>query len=81
MLCVGFSTEEAMLRPDPNLHVEIFAIGTEVLLGRIQDTNSAWLAEQISMSGGTVRRITALGDSAEDIRGGFGEAIARILQK
>ena len=77
MLCVGFSTEEAMLRPDPNLHVEIFAIGTEVLLGRIQDTNSAWLAEQISMSGGTVRRITALGDSAEDIRGGFGEAIAR----
>ena len=28
--------------------VEIFSIGTELLIGRIQDTNSFWLAQQAS---------------------------------
>ena len=34
--------------PSPTSPVEIFSIGTELLLGRIQDTNSYWLAQQAS---------------------------------
>ena len=32
--------------------IELFAIGTELVLGRIQDTNSYWMAQQIAELGG-----------------------------
>ena len=34
--------------------VEIFSIGKELLIGRIQDTNSFWIAQQITDLGGTM---------------------------
>ena len=40
--------------------IEIFAIGTELVLGRIQDTNPHWLAQQIAELGGNLRRVTQL---------------------
>ncbi|HYU19189.1 MAG TPA: molybdopterin-binding protein [Chloroflexota bacterium] len=46
---------------------EIVSIGTELLLGRIQDTNSFWLAEQIADLGGSVSRITVVGDDQATI--------------
>jgi molybdenum cofactor synthesis domain-containing protein len=42
--------------------VEIFSIGTELLLGRIQDTNSFWLAQAATELGATIARITVVGD-------------------
>src|SRR5262249_10697861 len=57
--------------------VEIFSIGTELLLGRIQDTNSHWLAEHISELGGTVARITIVGDDREVIHGALRGALDR----
>jgi nicotinamide-nucleotide amidase len=57
--------------------VEIFSIGTELLLGRIQDTNSFWLAEKASALGATVARITIVGDDRTVILGALREAIER----
>ena len=37
--------------------IEIYSIGTELLNGQIQDTNSFWMAQQIAALGGYVRRI------------------------
>lgn len=53
-----------MTNPTP---IEIFAIGTELVIGRIQDTNSYWMAQQISAIGGQLRRITQLADDLDDI--------------
>ncbi len=33
------------------MRVEVVAIGTELLLGQIHDTNSAWIGEQLAMAG------------------------------
>ena len=33
------------------MRVEIVAVGTELLLGQIADTNSAWLGEQLAAAG------------------------------
>jgi len=61
----------------PTSPVEIFSIGTELLLGRIQDTNSHWLAEHISELGGTIARITIVGDDREVILGALRGALDR----
>jgi len=47
--------------------IEIFAIGTELAIGQIQDTNSAWLAQEVTRLGGRPRRLTVLSDDLEDI--------------
>jgi nicotinamide-nucleotide amidase len=33
------------------VRVEVLAVGTELLLGQIVDTNSAWLGEQLALAG------------------------------
>ena len=45
-----------------NDKVEIFSIGTELVSGLVLDTNSHWLAGEITLAGGDVRRVTALAD-------------------
>jgi nicotinamide-nucleotide amidase len=47
--------------------VEIFSIGTELVMGRIQDTNSFWMAQELVALGATMRRITVLPDDLETI--------------
>lgn len=47
--------------------IEIFSIGTELVMGRIQDTNSYWIAQQVAQLGGAVRRITLIPDNRDDI--------------
>src|SRR6185369_6112971 len=37
--------------PRGNMRCEIIAIGTELLLGIIVDSNSAWLGEQLALAG------------------------------
>jgi nicotinamide-nucleotide amidase len=63
-------------KPDTS-PVEIFSIGTELLLGRIQDTNSFWLAQQIADMGGEVQRITVIGDDQPTIVGALRDAVGR----
>jgi molybdenum cofactor synthesis domain-containing protein len=57
--------------------VEIFAIGTELVIGRIQDTNSHWMAQRVAELGGSVRRITALVDDLDEIVGALSDSLAR----
>lgn len=57
--------------------IEIFAIGTELVLGRIQDTNSFWMAQRVAALGGDLRRITQLVDDLEQITEALAESLAR----
>ncbi len=57
--------------------IELYSIGTELVYGRIQDTNSFWMSQQIINLGGKVRRITQLTDDLEDIVAAFHASIER----
>jgi nicotinamide-nucleotide amidase len=57
--------------------VEIFSIGTELVMGRIHDTNSFWMAQELVGLGATVRRITVLPDDLDTLLDAFGDAVRR----
>lgn len=56
---------------------ELIAIGTELLLGEIQDTNSRFLARQLRDIGVDLFRITSIGDNASRIADAIQEAFNR----
>jgi nicotinamide-nucleotide amidase len=49
------------------VRAEIVAVGTELLLGQIVDTNSAWLGEQLALAGIDVHHKSTVGDNLERI--------------
>ncbi|WP_455368233.1 competence/damage-inducible protein A [[Eubacterium] cellulosolvens] len=51
----------------PAFNIEILAIGNELCYGKVADTNSFWLADQLTRAGGLVTRITCTRDSEEQI--------------
>lgn len=57
--------------------VEIIATGDEIMLGRIVDTNSSWMARRIAELGAQLRRITCVGDDLEEISRAVRESLAR----
>ena len=57
--------------------VEIYSIGTELLNGQIQDSNSFWMAQQISALGGYVRRIAILDDDMDELASSLEDACRR----
>jgi molybdenum cofactor synthesis domain-containing protein len=57
--------------------VEIFSIGTELLIGRIQDSNSFWLAQQVTELGATMARVTIIGDDRATIIEALRSALRR----
>ena len=46
---------------------EIITIGDEILIGQIVDTNSAWMAQQLNLTGISVKQITSISDDEEHI--------------
>jgi molybdenum cofactor synthesis domain-containing protein len=56
---------------------EIIAIGTELLLGEIQDTNTRYLARHLRDLGVNIYRATLVGDNAERIAQVIREAMQR----
>ena len=56
---------------------EIVAIGTEILLGDLVDTNTPWLSRNLAALGVAVRRHTTVGDDKERIVATFLEAALR----
>src|SRR5215217_9723854 len=46
-----------------SLRCDIVAVGTELLLGQIVDTNSAWIGEQLALSGIDSLHQTKVGDN------------------
>lgn len=57
--------------------VEIFSIGTELVMGRIQDTNAFWMAQELVDLGATMRRITVLPDDIDTILEALDGAVQR----
>ena len=45
------------------MRCDVLAIGTELLLGQIVDTNSAWIGEQLAASGIDSYEHRAIGDN------------------
>lgn len=56
---------------------EIFAIGNELLVGQVLDTNSHWLIRQITALGAQVRRVMVLRDEYDEIEDAFRSALTR----
>jgi nicotinamide-nucleotide amidase len=59
------------------LSAEIVAVGTEILLGSLVDTNTAWLSQRLAASGVAVNRHTAIDDNRGRLAAAFSEAAAR----
>jgi nicotinamide-nucleotide amidase len=56
---------------------EVVAVGTEILLGSLVDTNTAWLSRRLAASGIAVHRHTAVGDDRARLVAALSEAAAR----
>ncbi len=59
------------------MRVEIVAVGTELLLGQIADTNSAWLGQRLSAAGADSHFHQAVGDNRARIVLALRTALAR----
>lgn len=57
--------------------LEIITIGTELLLGEIQDTNSTYIARTLRDHGIDIYRITTIGDNTNRIASAIKEALGR----
>ena len=59
------------------MRIEVVAVGTELLLGQIADTNSAWLGEHLAAAGIASHFHQAVGDNHDRIVLAFRTALAR----
>ncbi len=57
--------------------VELYSIGTELLMGQIQDTNAFWMAQQIAGLGGYIRRISIIDDDIDEMVRVLADAVDR----
>src|SRR5215207_3186740 len=58
-------------------NAELVSVGTEILLGELVDTNSAWLSGRLADLGVSIYRHTTIGDNKERIVASFREAASR----
>ena len=56
---------------------EVLSCGTELLMGEIVDTNSAYLAARLPATGVELRHVSVVGDRMEDLVEAFQRGIAR----
>lgn len=56
------------------MNAEILSIGDELLIGQVANTNASYLGEQLSILGIAVRRVTTVGDRADDLLAAFARA-------
>jgi nicotinamide-nucleotide amidase len=59
------------------MRCEIVAVGTELLLGQIVDTNSSWMGERLALIGVEHLRQTKVGDNLGRITDAISEALER----
>jgi nicotinamide-nucleotide amidase len=59
------------------MSAEIVAVGTEILLGGLVDTNTAWLSRRLAALGVAVYRHTTVGDNKGRLVATLSEAAAR----
>ena len=49
------------------MNIEIINIGDELLIGQVVNTNASWMAEQLNLSGFSVKQVTVISDNRENI--------------
>ena len=59
------------------MRVEVVAVGTELLLGDVVDTNSAWIGRQLALAGLDAHHQSRVGDNVERIVGALRTALGR----
>ena len=59
------------------MSAEIMAVGTEILLGGLVDTNTAWLSRRLAALGVAVYRHTTVGDDKGRLVAALSEAATR----
>ncbi|MBP1968033.1 nicotinamide-nucleotide amidase [Virgibacillus natechei] len=60
-----------------NVKAEFIAVGTELLLGQIANTNAQWLSQQLARYGINVYNHTVVGDNLYRVEDAFSEAQSR----
>ncbi|PON17656.1 hypothetical protein C2W62_12050 [Candidatus Entotheonella serta] len=59
------------------MKAEIFAIGTELLMGELSDTNAAWIASRLPALGIELQWVSIIGDSLEQLTDAFTRGLQR----
>lgn len=59
------------------MRCEVVAVGTELLLGQIVDTNSSWIGEQLALAGIDSHYQTKVGDNEDRMTSVIGQAVER----
>ncbi|HIF11950.1 MAG TPA: competence/damage-inducible protein A, partial [Dehalococcoidia bacterium] len=59
------------------MNAEILAVGHELLMGEIVDTNSSYIAQQLSGTGITVRWMSHIGDNIDHLSDAFKRGMDR----
>ncbi|ETX00501.1 MAG: hypothetical protein ETSY1_10980 [Candidatus Entotheonella factor] len=59
------------------MKAEIFAIGTELLMGELSDTNAAWIASRLPALGIELQWVSIIGDSLEQLTDAFTRGLER----
>lgn len=56
---------------------EIIAVGTELLLGQIANTNAQWISQQLALAGMDIYHHSVVGDNLDRVRAQFAQAQSR----
>ncbi|MDR2956529.1 MAG: CinA family nicotinamide mononucleotide deamidase-related protein [Prevotella sp.] len=56
----------------------IITIGDEILIGQIIDTNSGWVAQQLTLAGFEVEEMQSIGDNAQQIKDTLDDVFPRV---
>ncbi|KUL18330.1 MAG: competence/damage-inducible protein cina, partial [Proteiniphilum sp. 51_7] len=59
------------------MKIEIVTIGDELLIGQIPNTNSVWMARELTAEGFRVVAITTVGDAPDDLLKALDTAFVR----
>lgn len=60
------------------MKVALITIGDEILIGQIVDTNSAWMAHKLTLSGFEVEEKISIGDNALQIKNTIEDTFSRV---
>ena len=60
------------------MNVEVIAIGDELLIGQVADTNSGWIARQLNLMGWDLTEVTLVRDRKDEIKNAVIDAFTRV---
>jgi len=75
--CSGWCSSGLLGGSEARVRGEIVAIGDELCYGRVYDTNSFWIADQVTRRGVSVQRIVCVKDDVGDISSVIKDALGR----